>query len=129
MTYCKYVYTQVNRLLYSEDKTKVIGVEYQYRNKIFQCFAKKEVIVSAGAINTPKLLQLSGIGPRDTLRAHNIEVVQVLYYLMHTLEISILAVTIAYTHTHTYIHSHIYIHKHTHTPQYCHCCMLFQSRP
>lgn len=36
----------------------------------------KEVIVSAGTINSPKLLQLSGIGPRDLLETYKIPVVQ-----------------------------------------------------
>ncbi|MHA4853898.1 GMC family oxidoreductase [Rhodococcus sp. MSC1_016] len=37
--------------------------------------ARREVVVSAGAINTPKLLMLSGIGPADQLRHHGIDVV------------------------------------------------------
>ena len=37
--------------------------------------ARREVIVSSGAINSPKLLLLSGIGPADEVRSHGIEVV------------------------------------------------------
>ena len=37
--------------------------------------AGKEIILSAGALQTPKLLQLSGIGPAELLRAHGIHVV------------------------------------------------------
>lgn len=37
--------------------------------------ARKEVILSAGVFNTPQLLKLSGIGPRDELREHGIDVV------------------------------------------------------
>ena len=37
------------------------------RNTKYQALVSKEVIVSSGAINSPQLLMLSGIGPRDTL--------------------------------------------------------------
>lgn len=36
--------------------------------------AKKEVILSAGAYQSPQMLMVSGIGPQDTLKAHSIEV-------------------------------------------------------
>ena len=38
--------------------------------------AKHEVILSAGAINSPQILQLSGIGPADVLRSHGVEVIR-----------------------------------------------------
>jgi choline dehydrogenase len=40
------------------------------------CFARNEVIVSGGALNTPQLLKLSGIGPAEELRNFGIAVVQ-----------------------------------------------------
>ena len=55
-------------------------MEYNFRGQVVQRFAKKEVIVSAGTINTPKLLQLSGIGPKETLQSHNVAVVKVDIY-------------------------------------------------
>lgn len=43
------------------------GVEFSYRNKLYTVRAKKEVIVSAGAVNTPQILLLSGVGPKNEL--------------------------------------------------------------
>ena len=48
------------------------GVVYRRRGRRRVARAGREVIVSAGAINSPQLLQLSGIGPAGTLRAHGI---------------------------------------------------------
>jgi len=55
---------------------KAIGVEYQHKGKLKTLFANKEVILSGGAINSPQLLQLSGIGPIELLKQHDIELVQ-----------------------------------------------------
>lgn len=55
--------------------TKAIGVEF-YRNGIrYVAKARKEVIISAGAIGTPTLLLLSGIGPKDMLAKNNVSLV------------------------------------------------------
>lgn len=52
---------------------RCIGVEFEIGGKIITAHAAKEVIVSAGAINSPQLLELSGIGQPDLLRTHGIE--------------------------------------------------------
>ncbi|SDX62313.1 GMC family oxidoreductase [Litoreibacter albidus] len=39
-------------------------------------YARREVVLSAGAVNSPQILQLSGIGPADVLKAHGIDVVR-----------------------------------------------------
>ncbi len=57
-----------------EDR-KAIGVAYLRNGVKKLARAQREVIVSAGAINTPQLLQLSGIGPPELLSRHGIEVV------------------------------------------------------
>ena len=55
---------------------RAAGVEYRDRAGVVRDLtARRGVIVSAGAANSPKLLQLSGIGPQDLLRSHGIEVV------------------------------------------------------
>ncbi|QMV75330.1 GMC family oxidoreductase N-terminal domain-containing protein [Comamonas piscis] len=48
---------------------RACGVEYLQDGVRRQVMARREVVVSAGAINTPKLLQLSGIGDGERLRA------------------------------------------------------------
>jgi choline dehydrogenase len=50
------------------------AVRYSVRGGAFTAKARGEVILSAGAINTPKLLELSGIGDPDILSAHGIHI-------------------------------------------------------
>ena len=54
---------------------RATGVIYQNRGQSLQLHATQEVIVAASAINSPKLLMLSGIGPAAHLRDHGINVV------------------------------------------------------
>ena len=57
------------------DGRRAIGVAYERNGKPQRAGARREVILSGGAINSPQLLMLSGIGPQDELRKHGIEVV------------------------------------------------------
>ena len=50
------------------------GVQIEQNKKQIELTAKKEVILSAGAINSPQVLMLSGVGPTDHLKLHNIDV-------------------------------------------------------
>lgn len=68
--------SMVTKLLYDTSKTRVIGVEFEKRNQRYKIQAKKEVILSTGAINSPQLLMLSGIGPREHLESLRIPVVK-----------------------------------------------------
>ena len=51
---------------------RCIGVEAHDGNEVLRLHARREVILSGGAINSPQLLMLSGIGPADALRQHGI---------------------------------------------------------
>ena len=52
---------------------RAVGVEYTRNGLVQQVRAKREVILSGGAINSPQLLQLSGIGPGHVLQNCGIE--------------------------------------------------------
>lgn len=55
--------------------TKVAtAVRFEKRGKVYEVKAKKEIILSAGSINTPQLLMLSGVGPADHLNSLGIPV-------------------------------------------------------
>lgn len=64
----------VRRILF--DRRRAIGVEIEKDGRIFSVGARSEVILSTGAINTPKILMLSGIGDRSELGRHSVPVVQ-----------------------------------------------------
>lgn len=57
-----------------EGKTAT-GIEYRKGGKIRQASARREVILCAGAIGSPHLLQVSGVGPREILEAADIDLV------------------------------------------------------
>ncbi|MDH5353958.1 MAG: GMC family oxidoreductase N-terminal domain-containing protein, partial [Gammaproteobacteria bacterium] len=63
----------VTRIIFKD--RKAVGVEFVRQGKQFTVKAKREVIVSGGAINSPQLLQLSGIGPQQLLKNQGIPVV------------------------------------------------------
>jgi choline dehydrogenase len=54
---------------------RAVGVEYRRRGRTHRVYAG-EVICCGGAINSPQLLQLSGVGPADRLRRLGIDVVR-----------------------------------------------------
>jgi choline dehydrogenase len=61
----------VHRILLQGDRA--IGIEYSVKGQVSQAFADTEVLLCAGAINSPQLLQLSGIGRGSELSRVGIE--------------------------------------------------------
>ncbi len=53
---------------------RCVGIAYTLKGQRHRVEAEREVILSGGAINSPQLLMLSGIGPADHLRSHEIDV-------------------------------------------------------
>lgn len=67
----------VTKLLFNESNSKVKAVKF-FRNKREHIIkVRKEVILAAGAFESPKLLLLSGIGPKNHLEEKSIKVVKV----------------------------------------------------
>jgi choline dehydrogenase len=68
--------TAATRILFDESN-KAVAVEYVSRadNKAMEVRASKEIILAAGAVHTPQLLMLSGIGEKEELREHGIHCV------------------------------------------------------
>lgn len=64
---------QVTRVLMADKRA--VGVEYVKNGKRHMAHAAGEVILSGGAVNSPQLLQLSGIGPADILKSFGIDLV------------------------------------------------------
>lgn len=70
----------VERVLVEKDKAdgttaRATGVQYKSNGAVKIATANKEVILAAGALQSPKILQLSGIGPSELLQKHTIDTV------------------------------------------------------
>lgn len=67
-----------DRILFAKSSgcPKATGVRYRKGGRIYTVLAKREVILSGGAVNSPKTLQLSGIGSATLLASLGIDVVK-----------------------------------------------------
>lgn len=57
------------------DGRRATGVEYERGGRVIQAAARREVVLSAGSIGSPMILQMSGIGPAEVVRKAGVEVV------------------------------------------------------
>jgi choline dehydrogenase-like flavoprotein len=64
---------QATRILL--DGKRAAGIEFRQKGRIHRLHAVREVILSAGAFNSPKLLMLSGIGPGDALETAGVRTI------------------------------------------------------
>ncbi|KAK9507423.1 hypothetical protein O3M35_007278 [Rhynocoris fuscipes] len=68
--------SHVTKIILDKNNNKAIGVEFFKKEKKRFVKARKEVILSAGAFNSPQLLMLSGIGPAEHLQEFNIPLIK-----------------------------------------------------
>lgn len=67
-------HAQAQKIIFDEQK-RACAVEVLVADERKTLVARKEIILCAGAVDSPKLLQLSGIGDKETLSKHNIPLV------------------------------------------------------
>jgi choline dehydrogenase len=68
--------SRVTKILTHPETKQAVSIQFIRRNKRYVIRASKEIIVSSGAINSPQLLMLSGIGPRQHLESLGIKLIQ-----------------------------------------------------
>ncbi|MBS0335381.1 MAG: choline dehydrogenase [Proteobacteria bacterium] len=70
------VQTDAHAMAVIFEGTRAVGVRYRQGGVVKEARAGREVVLSAGALQSPQLLQLSGIGPGSLLQSHGIPVVR-----------------------------------------------------
>lgn len=67
----------VTKIVVDKQEKNTEGIIYEIeKGKEKHAYAKREVILTAGAVNNVKLLLLSGIGPKEEIKKHNITLIQ-----------------------------------------------------
>ena len=69
------MHSHVHKIIINPSTKQATAVRFEKKGKIYQIKVKKEVVVSGGAINSPQLLMLSGVGPADHLKSFDIPVI------------------------------------------------------
>ncbi|MCX7783785.1 MAG: GMC family oxidoreductase N-terminal domain-containing protein, partial [Meiothermus sp.] len=65
---------RAHRILF--EGARAVGVEYRHHGQLWRVRARRGVVLSSGAVQSPQLLMLSGIGPAQHLQSHGLEVRQ-----------------------------------------------------
>lgn len=68
--------SHVTKVLIDPQTKRTYGVEFFRDGKMYRIRAKREVVLSGGSVNSPQLLMLSGIGPKEDLMKLGIPVIQ-----------------------------------------------------
>ncbi|XP_037889012.1 glucose dehydrogenase [FAD, quinone] isoform X2 [Glossina fuscipes] len=68
--------SQVTKIIFEPKTKRARAVEFIKQGQMKKILAKREIVLAAGAINTPQLLMLSGVGPRKHLDKLGIKVIQ-----------------------------------------------------
>ena len=61
------MHSHVHKIVIDPITKQTTAVRFEKKGKIYQINVKKEVVISAGAVNSPQLLMLSGVGHEDHL--------------------------------------------------------------
>lgn len=69
------MFAHVSRIMIDPQTKRAFGVEFFRDRKIHYIRAAKEVICSGGAVNSPQILMLSGVGPKAELSKHKIPLI------------------------------------------------------
>ncbi|GLV38209.1 uncharacterized protein CBL_12855 [Carabus blaptoides fortunei] len=70
------MYSHATKILIDQKTKRAFGIKFSKHGRTHWVRARKEVILSSGAIGSPQLLMLSGVGPKDHLEEHQINLVQ-----------------------------------------------------
>jgi len=70
------MHSRVLKIVIDPSTKQATAVRFEKKGKIYQVKATKEIILSAGSVNSPQLLMLSGVGPEDHLKSLGIPVIQ-----------------------------------------------------
>ena len=68
------MHSQVLKIIVDPTSKQATGVRFEKKGRIYEIGVTKEVILSAGAINSPQILMLSGVGPASHLSSLGINV-------------------------------------------------------